>query len=77
MGMGNLLTTLGEEVGNMLISCPDIPHIFSVHHRESSTESLSEYKRLFAKSHFIGKFSSDKTVVLAYLFGRHRTHWVG
>ena len=42
MGMGNLLTTLGEEVGNMLISCPDIPHIFSVHHRVSSTEYFRE-----------------------------------
>ena len=37
VGMENLLTTLGEEVGNMLISCPDISHIFSVQHKESST----------------------------------------
>ena len=54
MGMGNLLTTLGEEVGNMLIFCPDIHHIFSVHHRESSTKKTSIIKtHKFLSSYFL------------------------
>ena len=39
MGMGNILTTHGEEVGSMLISCPLISHILPVTQRESSTNN--------------------------------------
>ena len=37
--MGNLLTTHGEEVGNMMISCPGFAFILSVLQKETSTQN--------------------------------------
>ena len=40
MGMGKTLVNPGEKVGNMLISCPCVPHVLSVQHNDSSTKIL-------------------------------------
>ena len=49
MGMGKTLINPGEKVGNMLISCPCVPHVLSVQHNDSSTDFAGICGRGFAR----------------------------